>query len=54
MAPLKKDRKERETSTFYATLHKQLKVSGKEEKKKKNPGTKCLAGFSSILNEQPI
>lgn len=52
MAPLKKERKERETSTFYATLHKQLKITGKEEKK--NPRTKCLAGFSSILNEQPI
>lgn len=53
MAPLKKEsEKKREIATFYATLHKQLKVAGKEEKK--NPSTKCLAGFSSILNEQPI
>lgn len=55
MAPLKREReKKRETSTFYATLNKQLKVAGKDEEEKKDPSTKCLAVFSSILNEQPI
>lgn len=53
MAPFKKERKEKGDLYILCYIAQAIE-SCREGEKKKNPSTKCLAVFSSTLNEQPI
>ena len=55
MAPLKKERKEKGDLYILCYIAQAIESCREGKKKKiKNPSTKCLAVFSSTLNEQPI